>query len=63
MKQQFSSEFKIILVATVVLLALFTAVVARQIFKDQSEDVKFVYNSACTDFVPDINNYDIFSEI
>ena len=63
MKQQFSCEFKIILVATVVLLAIFTAVVARQIFTDNAENVKFVYNSACADFVPEINNSDIFSEI
>ena len=63
MKQRFSSELKMILAATVALLVIFTAVVAHQIFKNKEENVKFVYNSATTDFVPEFNIYDIFSEI
>ena len=63
MKQRFSSEFKIILAATVVLLAIFTAVVARQIFRNKEENMKFVYNSATTDFVTELNIYDMFSDI
>ena len=48
MKKGFSVELKIIFTAVVVLLALFTAVVVSQIFKNNNQNVTFVYNSAQT---------------
>ena len=63
MKNGFSIELKIIVAATVVMLMLFTAVVATQIFNKKQEDVTFVYNSTKAEIGTDINISDIFSEI
>lgn len=63
MKKGFSVELKIIFTAVVVLLTLFTAVVAMQIFRNNNENVTFVYNSASTEFVSEVNIFDIFSKI
>ncbi|MBQ7399030.1 MAG: hypothetical protein IJW06_01030 [Clostridia bacterium] len=63
MKKGFSVELKIIFTAVVVLLTLFTAVVAMQIFRNNNENMTFVYNSASTEFVSEVNIFDIFSKI
>ena len=63
MKKGFSVELKIIFTAVVVLLALFTAVVAMQIFGNNNENMTFVYNSASTEFATEVNIFDIFPEI
>ena len=63
MKKGFSVEFKIIFAVTVVMLALVTAVVVRQIFKNNNRNVKFVYNSAQIESAAEVNISDIFSEI
>lgn len=63
MKNGFSVELKIIFTAVVVLLALFTAVVAVQIFRNNNEIVSFVYNSARTEAAAEVNIFDIFPEI
>ena len=62
MKKGFSVELKIIFTAVVVLLALFTAVVVSQIFKNNNQNVTFVYNSAHTEIVAGVNIFDIFSK-
>ena len=62
MKKGFSVELKIIFTAVVVLLALFTAVVAMQISQNNKENVTFVYNSASTEFATEVNIFDIFKE-
>ena len=63
MKNKFSIELKIIFVATVVMLALITAVVANQMSFGRSDEVTFVYNSSKAETVTDINISDIFSEM
>lgn len=63
MKKGFSAELKIMIAAMVVMLALFTAVVAVQIFRNNSQNVTFVYNSACTEIATEVNIYDIFSQM
>ncbi len=63
MKNGFSVELKIIFAAVVVLLTLFTAVVVSQIFKNNNQNVTFVYNSAQTEIADEVNTFDIFSEI
>ncbi len=60
MKKKFSAELKIMIAATVIMLALFTAVVAVQIFKNNSQNVTFVYNSARTEVTDEVNISDIF---
>ncbi len=60
MKQRFSSEFKIILVATLIMLTLFTAVMGVQIFKNDEKNMTFVYNSARLETAHQINICDIF---
>ena len=60
MKNKFSIELKIIFVATVVLLALVTAVVANQMSYGRSDDVTFVYNSIEQKTAAEINISDIF---
>ncbi len=62
MKNKFSIEFKIIFAATVVMLALITAVVANQLSESNNNNVTFVYNSIEQKFVPEINISDIFGE-
>ena len=61
MKNKFSIELKIIFVATVVLLALVTAVVANQMSYGRSDDVTFVYNSIEQKTAAEINISDIFA--
>jgi len=63
MKKGFSIEFKIIFAVTVVMLAIVTVVVVRQIFKTNHKDVTFVYNSAQAEMMPEVNISDIFSEM
>ena len=63
MKNGFSVELKIIFTAVVVLLALFTAVVVMQVFRNNNEIVSFVYNSARTEAASEVNIFDIFPKI
>lgn len=63
MKNGFSIEFKIILAATVLLLAFLTAVIGVQIFKDNKETVRFVYNSEQVNTCAQVNTNLIFEEI
>ena len=44
MKNTFSVEFKIFLAAALAMLALATAVVVKQVFEADREEVIFVYN-------------------
>ena len=60
MKQRFSSELKIILAATVIMLTLFTAVMGVQIFKNDEKNMTFVYNSARVESARQVNICDIF---
>lgn len=60
MKNKFSIELKIIFVATVVMLALITAVVANQMSFGRSDEVTFVYNSIEQKTTSEINISDIF---
>lgn len=62
MKKTFSIEFKIMIAVTTLLLALATAVVVKQVFSEDREEVKFVYNSTSPEEQLMINNYDIFSQ-
>lgn len=62
MKKGFSVEFKIILAATVVMLAFFTAVIGVQIFKDNKENMRFVYNSEQINIDRGVNTYLIFDQ-
>ena len=63
MKKKLSAELKIMLAAAVAMLALFTAVVAMQVFRNNNQNVTFVYNSARTEMTAEVNIFDIFSEI
>lgn len=63
MKNRISVELKIIFTAVVVLLALFTAVVVMQVFRNNNEIVSFVYNSARTEAASEVNIFDIFPKI
>ncbi len=63
MKKKVSAELKIMIAAMVVMLTLFTAVVVAQIFKNNSQNVTFVYNSASTEAATEVNISDIFSII
>lgn len=63
MKKKLSAELKIMLAAAVAMLALLTAVVAMQVFRNNNQNVTFVYNSACTEMTAEVNIFDIFSEI
>lgn len=63
MKKRLSAELKIMIAAMVVMLTLFTAAVAVQIFRNNSQNVTFVYNSACTEVTTEVNISDIFSSI
>lgn len=63
MKNGFSIELKIILAAAVVMLAFFTAVIGVQIFKDNKEQVRFVYNSEQINSEPQVNTSLIFDEM
>ena len=60
MKKKVSAELKIMIAAMVVMLTLFTAVVVAQIFKNNSQNVTFVYNSASTEVTTEVNISDIF---
>ena len=62
MKNKFSIEFKIIFAATVVMLALITAVVVNQMSARKDNNVTFVYNSIEQKYTPEINISDIFGE-
>ena len=62
MKKIFSIEFTVIVAATVVMLSLFTAVIALQIFSKNNENMTFVYNSTTQMMSDDVNISDIFSE-
>ena len=62
MKKGFSVEFKIILAATVVMLAFFTAVIGVQILKDNKENMRFVYNSEQINIDRGVNTYLIFDQ-
>ena len=62
MKKGFSVEFKIILAANVVMLAFFTAVIGVQIFKDNKENMRFVYNSEQINIDRGVNTYLIFDQ-
>ncbi len=65
MKKKFTIEFKLILLATVVLLAIATASVLSRVFPRPRENVTFVYNSVTEAFVPQVNISDIllFGEV
>ncbi len=63
MKKRISAELKIMIAAIVVMLALFTAVVATQIFKNNSQNVTFVYNSSRAEVTAEVNISDIFSRM
>jgi len=63
MKKKFSAELKIMIAVMVIMLALFTAVVVAQIFRNNSQNVTFVYNSACTDVADEVNISDIFTRM
>lgn len=63
MKNNFSIELKVIVAAAAIMLALATAVVVRQVFEAEREEVKFVYNSTHFEEQYSVNNYDIFLEM
>ena len=59
----FAQFIGLALVVLLVMLALFTAVVAMQVFRNNNQNVTFVYNSARTEMTAEVNIFDIFSEI
>lgn len=62
MKKKYSSQLKLIVLLSVILLVLATAMVVRQFLKRNNENLNFVINPECTDFTDEVNISDILYE-
>lgn len=62
MKKKYSSQFKLIILLSAILLALATAMFVRQVLNRHKENLNFVFNPECTDFANEVNISDILYE-